>query len=61
MSSNAFDTAVAPNPAAVSWINPRLTPGERRGDLTGIPGIPAWRFHPPGAIGQDGIRALSPR
>ena len=32
------DTAVAPNPAAVSWINPRLRPGERRKVITGIPG-----------------------
>ena len=32
------DTAVAPDPAAVSWINPRLRPGERRSVVTGIPG-----------------------
>ena len=32
------DTAVAPNAAAVSWINPRLRPGERRQVITGIPG-----------------------
>ena len=32
------DTAVAPDPAAVSWINPRLRPGEERKVLTGIPG-----------------------
>ena len=32
------DTAVAPDPAAVSWINPRLEPGETRRVLTGIPG-----------------------
>ena len=32
------DTAVAPNAAAVSWINPRLRPGERRQVMTGIPG-----------------------
>ena len=32
------DTAVRPDPAAVSWINPRLTPGEERRVLTGIPG-----------------------
>ena len=32
------DTAVAPNAAAVSWINPRLRPGERRKVITGIPG-----------------------
>ena len=32
------DTAVAPNAAAVSWINPRLRPGERRRVITGIPG-----------------------
>ena len=32
------DTAVAPDPAAVSWINPRLRPGERRRVVTGIPG-----------------------
>ena len=32
------DTAVAPDPAAVPWINPRLRPGETRKVLTGIPG-----------------------
>ncbi len=32
------DTAVAPDPNAVSWINPRLQPGEVRKVLTGIPG-----------------------
>ena len=32
------DTAVAPNAAEVSWINPRLRPGERRKVITGIPG-----------------------
>ncbi len=32
------DTAVAPDPAAVSWINPGLERGEVRRVLTGIPG-----------------------
>ena len=32
------DTAVAPDPAAVSWINPRLRAGEVRRVITGIPG-----------------------
>ncbi len=32
------DTAVAPDPSAVSWINPRLEPGEVRKVMTGIPG-----------------------
>src|SRR5215510_5407241 len=32
------DTAVAPSRADVSWINPRIKPGERRKVLTGIPG-----------------------
>ena len=32
------DTAVAPDRGAVSWINPRLQPGEVRKVLTGIPG-----------------------
>ena len=32
------DTAVAPNAAAVSWINPRLQAGEERKVVTGIPG-----------------------
>ena len=32
------DTAVSPDPAAVSWINPRLSPGEVRQVVTGIPG-----------------------
>jgi alcohol dehydrogenase (cytochrome c) len=32
------DTAVAPDPDAVPWINPRLRPGEERKVITGIPG-----------------------
>jgi len=32
------DTAVAPDPDAVAWINPRLQPGEMRKVVTGIPG-----------------------
>ncbi len=32
------DTAVAPDPDHVSWINPRLRPGEVRQVLTGVPG-----------------------
>ena len=32
------DTAVAPDPNEVSWINPRLQPGDVRKVLTGIPG-----------------------
>lgn len=32
------DTPVNPDPAAVSWINPRLRPGEVRRVMTGIPG-----------------------
>ncbi len=32
------DTAVAPNPDAVSWINPRIQPGEVRKVVTGVPG-----------------------
>ncbi len=32
------DTVVRPTPAAVSWINPRLRPGEERRVITGIPG-----------------------
>ena len=32
------DTAVAPDPAAVKWINPKLKPGEKRRVVTGIPG-----------------------
>jgi len=32
------DTPVRPNPRAVSWINPRLRPGEKRKVVTGIPG-----------------------
>ena len=33
-----LDTAVAPDPAAVPWINPRLQRGEVRKVVTGIPG-----------------------
>ena len=32
------DTVVAPNAKEVTWINPRLKPGEKRKVLTGIPG-----------------------
>jgi alcohol dehydrogenase (cytochrome c) len=32
------DTRVAPDPDEVSWINPRLRPGEMRKVVTGIPG-----------------------
>jgi PQQ-dependent dehydrogenase (methanol/ethanol family) len=32
------DTAVAPDPSEVSWINPRVQAGERRRVMTGIPG-----------------------
>jgi len=32
------DTAIAPNPDEVRWINPNVTPGEERRVLTGIPG-----------------------
>ena len=32
------DTPVAPDPDAVSWINPRIQPGEVRKVITGIPG-----------------------
>jgi alcohol dehydrogenase (cytochrome c) len=32
------DTPVAPDPSAVSWINPRLQVGETRRVITGIPG-----------------------
>ncbi len=33
-----IDTAVTPDPAEVTWINPRLKAGERRKVMTGIPG-----------------------
>ena len=33
-----LDTVVAPHPASVAWINPRLQPGEERKVITGIPG-----------------------
>jgi PQQ-dependent dehydrogenase (methanol/ethanol family) len=32
------DTAVAPDASQVSWINPKIRPGERRKVVTGIPG-----------------------
>ena len=32
------DTAVAPDPKEVPWINPKIKPGERRKVVTGIPG-----------------------
>ena len=32
------NTVVRPDPSAVSWINPRLQPGEQRQVMTGIPG-----------------------
>lgn len=33
-----LDTAVAPDPDEVTWINPNLEPGEQRRVITGIPG-----------------------
>jgi alcohol dehydrogenase (cytochrome c) len=33
-----LDTAVAPDPSEVPWINPRIRPGEQRRVMTGIPG-----------------------
>ncbi len=33
-----LDTAVAPNPDEVAWINPNIRPGEVRKVVTGIPG-----------------------
>ena len=33
-----LDTAVAPDPDEVDWINPRLRPGEVRRVMTGVPG-----------------------
>ncbi len=33
-----IDTVVAPDPAEVPWINPNISPGERRRVVTGIPG-----------------------
>jgi alcohol dehydrogenase (cytochrome c) len=33
-----LDTAVAPDPSEVPWINPRVRPGEQRRVMTGIPG-----------------------
>ncbi len=32
------DTAIAPDASQVTWINPRIRPGERRKVITGIPG-----------------------
>ena len=32
------DTVVRPDPSEVSWVNPRLQPGEERRVITGIPG-----------------------
>jgi alcohol dehydrogenase (cytochrome c) len=32
------DTVVAPDPSQVTWINPRLRPGEQRKVISGIPG-----------------------
>ena len=32
------DTAIAPDPDAVEWINPRVRPGEVRRVVTGVPG-----------------------
>ena len=33
-----IDTAVAPDASEVTWINPRIKPGEKRKVVTGIPG-----------------------
>jgi len=32
------ETAVTPDPTQVTWINPRIRPGERRKVITGVPG-----------------------
>src|SRR5262245_13930210 len=32
------ETAIAPDPKEVAWINPKVKPGERRKVVTGIPG-----------------------
>jgi alcohol dehydrogenase (cytochrome c) len=32
------DTAITPDASQVSWINPRIRPGERRRVITGVPG-----------------------
>ena len=32
------ETSVAPDPKQVSWINPKIKPGEKRRVITGIPG-----------------------
>ena len=32
------ETAIAPDPKEVAWINPKIKPGERRKVVTGIPG-----------------------
>jgi alcohol dehydrogenase (cytochrome c) len=32
------ETAIAPDPTQVTWINPRIRPGERRKVITGVPG-----------------------
>ena len=34
------ETEVAPDPDAVTWLNPDITPGDRRKVVTGIPGKP---------------------
>ena len=34
------ETEVAPDPDAVAWLNPDVTPGERRKVVTGVPGKP---------------------
>ena len=41
-----LDTAVAPDPAVVPWINPGLQPGEVRKVMTGIPGKTGIVVHP---------------
>jgi PQQ-dependent dehydrogenase (methanol/ethanol family) len=33
-----IETAIAPDPKEVAWINPKVKPGERRKVVTGIPG-----------------------
>ena len=33
-----IDTAVAPDPSAVAWINPRVRPGQVHKVITGVPG-----------------------
>src|SRR5699024_9804064 len=46
------ETEIAPDASQVDWINPDITPGERRRVITGIPGKPGIVYTLDAATGE---------